>query len=268
MALPDGTYRITASAIDQFGETTTNSPTTVMPALMIDTTAPVITGLTFDRFDGTMTVTFQDGLSGMDLASVANSAFYHLSARPLARDVHVLPLILPTSITVTPGATATDPVVATVVFHNGKELRGGLYTVVINSGSGNSGIEDAATNALDGNYYGSFSSGDGRPGGDFQALIATYHDVVKPDVPSKDGYVSPALATGQSADIVASAKTSSSAIPRTTRPTVRVSRRRAAAQTSRRPVRIIARQSAANRRFYDEAITHLVDELGFVPGQH
>ena len=89
----------------------------------------------------------------------------------------------------TPGATPTSPVVATVVFENGKLLRGGDYTVVIDSGTGNAGNEDNAGKAISGNFYGTFPSGDGRPGGDFVALIATIHDVVEPFVPSRDGYV-------------------------------------------------------------------------------
>jgi uncharacterized protein (TIGR03118 family) len=193
VALPSNSYTITATAIDQYGETTAG-PVTIVPSLVVDTVGPVITALTFDRADATLTVTFQDNLSGMDMASVEDSAFYHLSAKPLANDVHVLPLVLPTSITVTPGATPTSPVVVTVVFQHGALLRGGSYTVVINSGSGNTGIEDNAENALSGNFYGTFPTGNGRPGGEFLAVINTFHNVVEPFIPAKDGYVPPSLA--------------------------------------------------------------------------
>ena len=84
-ALASGTYRITATAVDQFGETTTVAPVTIVPTLVVDTVAPVISSLSFDRRDGTLTVAFKDNLSGMDLASLGNSAFYHISARPLSR---------------------------------------------------------------------------------------------------------------------------------------------------------------------------------------
>ena len=194
VALPSNTYAITATAVDQFGGTTTAAPVVIAPALEIDTVAPVITAVSFNRLDATLTVTFQDNLSGMDMASLGNSAFYHLSAKPLAHNVHVLPLILPTSIIITPGATPTDPVVVNVVFHHGKELRGGLYMIDINSGSGNRGIEDNAENALSGRFYGVFPTGDGRPGGDFEAWIETYHNIVKPFVPAVSGYVPPSAA--------------------------------------------------------------------------
>jgi hypothetical protein len=58
----------------------------------------------------------------------------------------------------------------------------------------NKGIEDNAENALSGTYYGVFPTGDGRPGGDFQAWIETYHNIVKPSVPVPAGYVPPSAA--------------------------------------------------------------------------
>ena len=188
--LAQGTYAITASATDQFGQTV--SPlATIVPSLVVDTAPPVITALSFDRFDATLTVTFQDNLSGMDLASLTNSAFYHISAKPLSSKVHVPALVLPTSISYTPGAAPSDPVTVNVVFNNGHPFRGGKYEVVIDSGTGNAGIQDVAGNALAGNFYGTFPSGDGLAGGNFVAEIYTFHNVVLPFVPIADGYVPP-----------------------------------------------------------------------------
>ncbi len=191
VALPENTYAITATAVNQFNDSASMVSTVITPKLEIDKTGPVITAVSFDRLDATLTVTYQDNLSGMDLASLGNSAFYHLKGKQLVYNVHVPSVILVTGITITPGATPTDPVVVTVVFHHGKELRGGLYMIDINSGSGNKGIEDNATNAMSGTYYGVFPTGDGRPGGDFKAWIETYHKIVKPFVPVPAGYVPP-----------------------------------------------------------------------------
>ena len=188
--LAQGTYTMTTSTTDQFGQTTVTGQM-LTPHLVVDTTAPVITSLSFNRFNATLTVTFQDNLSGMDLASLTNSAFYHISAKPLSPKVHVPSLILPTSILYTPGASPTDPVTVYVVFNNGHVFRGGKYEVLINSGTGDSGIQDVAGNALDGNFYGSFPTGDGLPGGNFIGTISTYHRVVMPFVPTGDGYVPP-----------------------------------------------------------------------------
>ena len=71
-------------------------------------------------------------------------------------------------------------------------MRGGKYKVVIDSGTGDGGIHDVADNALDGNYYGQFPTGDGLPGGDFVATIETFHNQVLAAVPIKDGYAPPA----------------------------------------------------------------------------
>jgi hypothetical protein len=189
--LATGTYKITGSAIDQFGKTATAAPVTMVPTLVVDTVAPTITNLSFNRLDGTLTVTFKDNLSGMDLASLANSAFYHISATPLSTKVQPPKLILPTKILYTPGALPSDPVVVKVVFNDGHSMRGGKYEVVIDSGTGDHGIQDVAGNALDGNFYGKFPTGDGLPGGDFVAEVETFHHLVLPLVPIKSGYVPP-----------------------------------------------------------------------------
>ena len=151
--LADGTYRITATAVDQFGETTTVAPVTIVPN----------SGCGHRRAGDHRTElrpqamarsrsTFKDNLSGMDLASLSNSAFYHISATPLSSKVHPPKLILPTSISVSSDGVPTDPVVVKVVFNHGHSMRGGNYEVVIDSGTGDRGIQDVAGNALDGNY--------------------------------------------------------------------------------------------------------------------
>jgi uncharacterized protein (TIGR03118 family) len=193
-ALATGTYVITAVAVDSAGFTT-SATTTIVADLVVDTVAPVITAATFDRFTDTLTVTYEDNLSGLALASITNGAFYHLSARPLSPKVPVPKMLLPTAISFTPGVTATDPVVVSVVFNRGHTVRGGRYLIIINSGAGDTGVQDVAGNALDGNFYGKFPSGDGLPGGNFAASIDTFHNnIVLPPVPFQDGYVPPGAA--------------------------------------------------------------------------
>jgi uncharacterized protein (TIGR03118 family) len=193
-ALATGNYVITAVAKDSAGFTISPT-TTIVSNLVIDTVAPVITSATFDRFTDTLTVTYQDNLSGLAFASVTNGAFYHLSAQPLSPKVPVPKLLLPTAIDFTRGATATDPFEVSVVFNHGHTVRGGRYLIIIDSGAGDNGIHDVAGVALDGNFYGTFPSGDGLPGGDFAASIDTFHNnIVLPPVPFRDGYVPPSKA--------------------------------------------------------------------------
>ena len=171
--LQDGSYTITAEAVNGAGDVL---GTTSLGTVVIDTVGPVITAVSFDRFNDTLTVTYQDNLSGLAGASIANGAFYRLSAKPLSTKVPVPKLLLPTSIVVTPGASPTDPVQVKVVFNRGRTVRGGNYSIVIRSGSSDSGVHDAAGNALDGNFYGTFPTGDGIPGGNLAASIATFHN--------------------------------------------------------------------------------------------
>ena len=190
--LVDGSYKIAAAAVDSAGNVIT---TESIGTIVIDTVGPVITAASFNRFDATLTVTYQDNLSGLAGASIANGAFYHLSAKQLSPKVPVPRLLLPTSIVVTPGASPTDPVTVKVVFNRGRTVRGGLYSVVIDSATGDSGVHDVAGNALDGNFYGTFPTGDGIPGGNFAAAIATFHNnITLAPVPFKDGYVAPGKA--------------------------------------------------------------------------
>ncbi|MGP0062328.1 MAG: beta strand repeat-containing protein [Isosphaeraceae bacterium] len=187
--LADGTYTTTAEVVN---DSSTILATASLGTVVIDNVGPVISNLTFDRFSDTVTVTYQDNLSGLDYASIANSSFYHMSAKPLASDVPVPKLLLPTSILITPGATPSSPEVVQVVFNNGHAVRGGRYLIEIDSGTGDTGIQDIADNALDGNFYGVFPSGDAIPGGNFVVAIDTFHNnIILPFVPVKDGYVPP-----------------------------------------------------------------------------
>jgi large repetitive protein len=260
VALPSNTYVITASAINQFGDASSKVTTTIAPTLEIDTVAPVITDLTFDRFNSTMVVTFQDNLSGMDLASLENSAFYHLSGKQLVYNVHVPSLILPTAITVSPGATPSDPVVVTVVFRHGKVLRGGLYFIEIDSGDNNNGIEDNAENALSGRYYGTFPTGDGRPGGDFIASIETFHKVVKPLVPNGAGYVPPSKAV----DPPAGSSTATGHAHLKSSKQAKVSSPSKADKVVHR-AKSLVNQSAGDKSTLDKALDSLVHESGDRP---
>jgi hypothetical protein len=122
------------------------------PLIVIDTIGPVVESVTLSRSKATAVITYQDNLSGLDLASISNPAFYHLSGREGKPR-----LILPKSVTVTAGASATSPDVVTVVFrHKVRPLRAGRYLLEINSGNSGNGVEDVAGNALHGNSKDSF----------------------------------------------------------------------------------------------------------------
>ena len=133
---------------------------------VVNSTGPVITSLGFNRSNATLTVTFLDNLSAMDLASLSNPAFYHISASPLSSRAHVTKWLVPKGVLHKPRASRTGSVTVQVVFKHKNILPKAIYEVLISSGAGNTGIHDVAGNALDGNYNGTVPTGAGLPGGD------------------------------------------------------------------------------------------------------
>ncbi len=180
VALADGHYAITATAIDQFHETTTVSPTVITSNLLIDTTGPVITGMFFNRLNGEVDFTIKDlaraAPSGVWLNSLLDSSNYLLT-KVHANKAYPGKWIV-TDVTTTPTAVAGGYDVA-VVFNSGREIRGGFYLFTIrDSSNGNSSVQDLAENHLDGHFYGTFPSGNGINGSDFVAELSGYHNKI------------------------------------------------------------------------------------------
>ncbi len=189
-ALSDGSWSITSSFLNQgqytitahasgFNQFTTGStqilPNATQGLLTIDTTAPKVTALSFDRVDGQIDLTFQDNLSGMDQAQVIDAANYQLTKLHTIRGRYVVNVISATP----SGLTGPENVVLTI--NDGRQLRGGIYYFTVFSGSGATGIRDVAGNALDGEFYGYFPSGNNIPGGNFVAgLDAVHHTIFAP----------------------------------------------------------------------------------------
>lgn len=122
--MADGTYTITGEAVNSAG---TLLATASLGTVVVDTIGPVVDLVTFNRSKATAVITYQDNLSGLDLASISNLAFYHLSAEPLSNRVRQPRLVVPKSVSVAPGTAPTSPDVVTVVFpHRGKMLCGSL----------------------------------------------------------------------------------------------------------------------------------------------
>jgi Bacterial Ig-like domain len=179
VALPDGHYMITATAIDQFHETTTVTPTVITSNLLIDTAGPIITGAFFNRLNGEVDFTIEDpgaAPSGVELSTLLNSANYLLTK------VHANKAFpgkwIVTDVTTTAGPVAGSYDVA-VVFNSGRQIKGGFYLFTIrDSTNGDSSVQDLAENHLDGVFYGSFPSGNGVNGSDFVAELDGFHNKI------------------------------------------------------------------------------------------
>jgi hypothetical protein len=180
--MPDGSYQITATASNSAGTASTSLGTVV-----IDTIAPVITNVVFRRLRGQMDVFFQDNLSGVFRPDLSNGANYQLSANPLNDQIPVRNNIIPTKVRVTPASTPNGIDEAAVIFNRGKVLNPGHYNIQVIA----AGITDLAGNALSGRFYGSYPSGTGVSGGNFQAQITAFPNRVLGAFPMKTGYAKP-----------------------------------------------------------------------------
>lgn len=161
--LADGTYTLVASAVGSNGVSTA---TLVLPRVVIDTVGPTVTSLQFDPLQGRLVAGFQDNLSGLDqhgLRDGANFVFTKARARPGQ--------FLVTSLDVSPFASGNAPQTVTILVNGGRRLRGGRYALTVLS----RGVQDRAGNALDGEFYGVFPSGNRIPGGDFAARFNRVH---------------------------------------------------------------------------------------------
>lgn len=213
--LAQGSYQVSAAASNSGGTVTMGLGTVV-----IDTTAPVITNIVFNRLRGELDVYFQDNLGGMFLPALSNGASYQLSARPLNSSIPVRKMIVPTSVTVIDGATPTSVDEAVVEFNHGKRLNPGHYTVQVLA----AGMFDVAGNPLAGRFYGSYPSGNGAPGTNYVAQFTAFPARTLAAFPFQAGYARP--------------KTPASG---STIPKVRV----ADAAVARTQVRSLARQAGA-----------------------
>ena len=179
-ALADGSYTITAVAVDSSGHTV-SSTTTIVPSLVIDNVGPKVTGLAFNRLTGEIQFTIQDygGLNnagvGLNLSSLIDANNYSLTRY----HQHGPAAFLVTAINVAAGPVA-DSEFVTLLFNNSRYLRGGHYFFTIRSVSPTdlTGVQNIAGNALDGEFYGYFPSGNNHPGGDFIAELDAVHHII------------------------------------------------------------------------------------------
>jgi hypothetical protein len=155
---------------------------TVNPTISVSASVgPTVSSLTFNRKTDTAVVTFQDSQNGMNLDSLSNWAFYGLAALPTAHRTRADKVVHPKKISITPGSSATSPVVVTLRFaRSAKENLSGRELLTIISANSGTGIDDNAGNPLDGNFSGRFPSRDGDSGGNFVAEIGARAGNIRP----------------------------------------------------------------------------------------
>jgi hypothetical protein len=183
--LADGHYSITATAVDQFKVTTTTAPTVTITAdLLIDTKGPVIDSMFFNRLNGQVDYIIQNPTpasggapAGVWVNSLRDSSNY------LFTTVHPNKAYpgkwIVTNVTAVPDPTIPFAYDVAVTLNGGKIIPGGYYLFTIrDSSNGKASVQDLAENHLDGEFYGSFPSGNGIKGGDFVAELEALHNKV------------------------------------------------------------------------------------------
>ena len=158
--IPDGDYVVTAMATSPDGRMVLTA--TIGP-LVIDTIGPRVTGVVLNPRTGRIVITYQDERSGLSPATVGSTANYQV-VRPISsRRVRILPV---TGMT-TPLSPPAAQRVVTLTLNRRLRVAPGRLRLIART----QGITDLAGNALDGEFAGSFPSGDGQRGGDFAALF-------------------------------------------------------------------------------------------------
>jgi hypothetical protein len=136
-SLGNGSYVISATATDSLGRSLSSTLLPASQPLKVDTTAPTISSVAYNRAIGQVTVTFQDNLSGLNVGSILNRAEYSFksSGKRAAN--------LVTSVTATPTSSGATTETVTLSIKGGKKLKTGVFSLSILAGA-----QDVAGNAL------------------------------------------------------------------------------------------------------------------------
>ena len=170
--LADGSYVITATAVDQFG-VTTGGPTTITNDLVIDTVGPVITNVVWNRLNGQVDYVIQDPsvvrprASTPHLLNSANYLFTKVHANKAFPGKWIV-----TNIAVSPGA-ATRSFDVAVTFNDAasRSAEASTSSRSATRATGTRRFRTSPANHLDGVFYGTFPSGNGIPGSDFVTML-------------------------------------------------------------------------------------------------
>ncbi len=181
-SLADGSYSFWVDAVRPNNGLSTGSVNAGI--LTIDTVAPKITDIFIVPRTGQIMISFNGGVSGMDLATLVNPANYSFSRKstPGPRDYVI------TSVTLVPPASSSGPVNVALRSSVGNPIPRGRYLFAILSG----GISDNAGNRLAGNFTGGFPTG-GAAGAQFNAIFLSKNQ--RPSNPHATGHFIPVLTT-------------------------------------------------------------------------
>ena len=152
--LSDGTYTFSVMSFSPINPNFTIQ-TSPIGRVSIETSGPRVSNITYDAKHGVFDITFVDNV-GLNLASLTNPAEYSLTQKNKT--------LAPSALGFLSGnGTTTETMI--VVFPGAKKLKPGQQVLAINSLL----AHNSAGLNLDGEYRGALPSGNGAPGGNFQA---------------------------------------------------------------------------------------------------
>ena len=164
--LPDGVFAVTEVVTPQGGSPVGPAPLGATGLYTVDTVPPKVVGASFDAQGHTL-ISFQDDLSGLNLASLMNPAQYTL----YAANGHA---IHPVSATVIPNAgLATDVVQVRLTLGAGSKFKAKYVRVTA------FGIIDNAGNLLGHDVLHTIQPANGRAGSNPVVHVAATHPVVR-----------------------------------------------------------------------------------------
>jgi len=179
----EGTYAYTVTVTDRGGaETIVDGSAIIAHAPPLP--GPVIDGLYFNRLNGQVDFIIKDPVPAAGVAPPGVSVnTLRDSSNYLLTTVHANKAY-PGKWVVTKVTDVKDPKIpyaydVAVTFNGGAIIPGGFYLFTIrDSSNGNSSVQDLDGNHLDGVFYGTFPSGNGKSGSDFVAELEAYHNKV------------------------------------------------------------------------------------------
>jgi len=183
--LNDGRYNIFVQAEDSDGNTVSSLTPVALPSgvvgpITIDTVGPKVTNVAFARLTGQVFVTYQDERSGLKQASLIDANNYAFTK--LSGPGHVSKFRVNLISAVPRGPLSTVPQTVGLTFNDARQIRGGSYQFTVRSASSKvrNGVQDVAGNAMDGEFYGFFPSGNNVRGGNFVAILDAKHNQIFP----------------------------------------------------------------------------------------
>jgi uncharacterized repeat protein (TIGR01451 family) len=136
--LSNGSFAITATANDSSGQSTTQTIVPASQPLVIDTSAPTVGTIVYNRAAGQLNITFHAGPAGLNAGTILNAAEYTFKSATVKKAGNLV-----VGVTAQPPSSGATTDTAVLTIKGGKKIKTGTYSLSILSS-----IQDVAGNSL------------------------------------------------------------------------------------------------------------------------